>query len=86
MSLSSQQVRATVAVSDISRASEFYERTLGLTPLRGDEMADVRIYPCGSASLLQVYASEHAARRRRRSRAGAPTTSSRWSTSSARRA
>lgn len=60
MSLSSQQVRATVAVSDISRASEFYERTLGLTPLRGDEMADVRIYPCGSASLLQVYASEHA--------------------------
>ncbi len=60
MSLSNEQVRATVAVSDISNAVEFYERTLGLTPLGGDGMADVRIYRCGSGSLLQVYASEHA--------------------------
>ena len=60
MSLSDEQVRATVAVSDIGKAVEFYERTLGLTPLGGDGMADVRIYPCGSGSVLQVYASEHA--------------------------
>ena len=60
MSLSDEPVRATVAVSDIGRAVEFYEGTLGLTPRDGDGMADVRIYPCGSGSLLQVYASEHA--------------------------
>ena len=60
MSLSNAQVRATVAVSDISKAVEFYEGALGLTPLGGDGMADVRIYPCGSGSLLQVYASDHA--------------------------
>ena len=60
MSLSDAQVRATVAVSDIGSAAEFYERTLGLTPRGGDGMDGVRIYPCGSGSLLQVYASEHA--------------------------
>ena len=59
MSLSDEQVRATVAVSDIGRAAEFYERTLGLTPLSGG-MDGVRIYPCGKGSLLQVYACEHA--------------------------
>ncbi len=60
MSLSDEQVRATVAVSDMGRAAEFYEGTLGLTPLGGDGMDGVRMYPCGSGSLLQVYASEHA--------------------------
>jgi catechol 2,3-dioxygenase-like lactoylglutathione lyase family enzyme len=59
MSLSNAQVRATVAVSDMSRAKEFYEGTLGLVPL-GDGMDEVRIYPCGAGSLVQVYASEHA--------------------------
>ncbi|HEV2772445.1 MAG TPA: VOC family protein [Thermoleophilaceae bacterium] len=59
MSLSNEQVRATVAVSDMTRAVEFYERRLGLTPLGGDGMGDVRIYRCASGSLLQVYASEH---------------------------
>lgn len=60
MSLSSAQVRATIAVPDIDRAVEYYEGTLGLSPLGGADMGDVRIYPCGSGSLLQVYASEHA--------------------------
>ena len=60
MSLSDEQVRATVAVSEIGRAAEFYERTLGLAPLGGEGMGGVRIYRCGSGSLLQVYASEHA--------------------------
>jgi catechol 2,3-dioxygenase-like lactoylglutathione lyase family enzyme len=59
MSLSDSQVRATVAVSDIDRAADFYEGTLGLTPLEGG-MDPVRIYRCGAGSLLQVYASEHA--------------------------
>ncbi len=60
MSLSNAQVRATVAVADIDSAVEFYEGSLGLTPVGEDGMAEVRIYPCGSGSLLQVYASEHA--------------------------
>ena len=60
MSLSDEQVRATVAVSDIGRAEEFYETTLGLAPLDGERMGDVRIYPCGEGSLLQVYRSYHA--------------------------
>jgi len=60
MSLADAQVRATIAVSDMTTAAEFYEGTLGLSP-QGDEiMGHVRIYPCGGGSLLQVYASEHA--------------------------
>jgi catechol 2,3-dioxygenase-like lactoylglutathione lyase family enzyme len=60
MSLSDAQVRATIAVSDITRAAAFYERTLGLSPLGDDAMEHVRIYQCGAGSVLQVYASEHA--------------------------
>jgi catechol 2,3-dioxygenase-like lactoylglutathione lyase family enzyme len=60
MSLRDEQVRATVAVSDIARAAEFYEGTLGLEPLGDGAMGGVKIYPCGSGSLLQVYASDHA--------------------------
>ncbi len=60
MSLVNAQVRATVAVSDMSKAVEFYEGTLGLSPQDVDGMSEVRIYPCGEGSLLQVYASEHA--------------------------
>jgi len=72
MSLSNAQVRATVAVSDITKAAEFYEGTLGLSPMGDDGMSHVRIYPCGSGSFLQVYASEHA---------GTPTaTVASWST------
>jgi catechol 2,3-dioxygenase-like lactoylglutathione lyase family enzyme len=61
MSLSEAQVRATVAVSDMRVATEFYEAVLGLTPLDGNAgMESVRIYRCGEGSLLQVYASQHA--------------------------
>ena len=60
MSLASAQVRATIAVSDMTKAMEFYEGTLGLSS-QGDEVMDqVRTYPCGGGTLLQVYASEHA--------------------------
>ena len=62
MSLSDAVVRATVAVSDLSRAREFYEGKLGLAPLPGGPEF-VSIYPCGEGSLLQVYASpDHAGR------------------------
>ena len=60
MSLLNAQVRATVAVSDIAQAAEFYETTLGLSPHPTEGMDEVRIYPCAEGSLLQVYASEHA--------------------------
>ena len=60
MSLSNHQVRATIAVSDIDRAKEFYEGKLGLTAQEGGPDA-VRIYECGNGSQLQVYASpDHA--------------------------
>jgi catechol 2,3-dioxygenase-like lactoylglutathione lyase family enzyme len=59
MSLTNDQVRATVAVSDMGRAKEFYEGKLGLTPLEGGPDM-VSIYPCGGGSQLQVYVSEHA--------------------------
>lgn len=60
MSLSEAQVRATVAVSDLPRAVEFYEGKLGLSPFGDDAMGPVRIYRCGRGSLLQVYESEYA--------------------------
>jgi catechol 2,3-dioxygenase-like lactoylglutathione lyase family enzyme len=60
MSLSDGQVRATVAVSDISRAREFYEGTLGLVPEGGGD-DPVAIYACAGGTFLQVYESpEHA--------------------------
>ena len=60
MSLSDNHVRATIAVSDIERAKEFYEGRLGLTAPDGGPDA-VRIYECGNGSQLQVYESpEHA--------------------------
>ena len=72
MSLSGNQVRATVAVSDIDRAKAFYEGKLGLTAQEGPD--EIRIYECGNGSLLQVYASpEHAGK--------ATATSVSWSVS-----
>ena len=60
MSLSTSQVRATIAVSDIDRAKEFYEGRLGLTPQAGS-IDPILVYECGNGSLLQVYPSpEHA--------------------------
>lgn len=59
MGLSNANVRATVAVSDIDAATRFYEGKLGLTPVPGEPMGDVRIYACRAGSHLQVYASEH---------------------------
>ena len=58
--LSDSKVTATIAVSDLDRAREFYEGKLGLTATGGDEAARVVNYGCGEGSELLVYASEHA--------------------------
>jgi catechol 2,3-dioxygenase-like lactoylglutathione lyase family enzyme len=56
MSLSSDKVRTSIAVSDIALAAEFYEGKLGLAP--GPEQPDnSRIYACGGDTALHVYAS-----------------------------
>ena len=55
MALSDSQVIPTVAVSDIDRAREFYEGTLGLSG--GEEEADGGVrYPCGSTA-IHIYPS-----------------------------
>jgi catechol 2,3-dioxygenase-like lactoylglutathione lyase family enzyme len=56
MSLSSYEVRTSIAVSDLARATEFYEGRLGLSAA-GDQSDDSRIYPCGGGTSLHVYAS-----------------------------
>jgi catechol 2,3-dioxygenase-like lactoylglutathione lyase family enzyme len=70
MSLSTYIVRPSIAVSDISRAAQFYEEQLGLRA--GPEQADEsRIYECGDSTALHVYES--------RANAGkAPTTLATW--------
>jgi catechol 2,3-dioxygenase-like lactoylglutathione lyase family enzyme len=60
MSLSDSTVSATIAVSDLQRAKEFYEGKLGLSPSGGSEEAQVVTYGCGDGSELVVYVSEHA--------------------------
>ena len=56
MSLSSYEVRTSIAVSDMGRVREFYEGKLGLSA--GDDQSDEsRIYACGGGTSLHVYAS-----------------------------
>ena len=56
MSLSNYEVRTSIAVSDLVRATDFYEGKLGLSP--GEEQRDdSRIYSCGGGTSLHVYAS-----------------------------
>jgi hypothetical protein len=56
MSLTSYRVGAVVAVSDMSRASEFYERKLGLSA-SGDEPDGGRTYQCGEKTAIHVFPS-----------------------------
>jgi catechol 2,3-dioxygenase-like lactoylglutathione lyase family enzyme len=60
MGLSDNKVTATIAVSDLERAKQFYEGKLGLSASGGNEAAQVVTYGCGEGSELIVYASEHA--------------------------
>jgi catechol 2,3-dioxygenase-like lactoylglutathione lyase family enzyme len=60
MSLSESKVGATIAVSDMQQAREFYEGKLGLSPGPMNEDAGV-VYLCGGGTSLLVYHSpEHA--------------------------
>jgi catechol 2,3-dioxygenase-like lactoylglutathione lyase family enzyme len=56
MGLSAYKVRASIAVSDIARAGEFYEAKLGL-PTGQEQSDESRIYACGGETSLHVYES-----------------------------
>jgi catechol 2,3-dioxygenase-like lactoylglutathione lyase family enzyme len=55
--LGEKDAAATLAVSDLQRAREFYENTLGLTPVM--ESPGGVLYQSGSSTVL-VYPSEYA--------------------------
>lgn len=56
MGLSSYEVRASIAVSDIAQAADFYEGKLGLVP--GKQQTDEsRIYACGGGTSIHIYES-----------------------------
>jgi catechol-2,3-dioxygenase len=77
MGLSRYKVAATLAVSDMDRAREFYEGTLSLS-VGIDSDEDVQ-YRCAEGSVMHVYLSRRStpASLRRRWPAGASTTSRR---------
>jgi catechol 2,3-dioxygenase-like lactoylglutathione lyase family enzyme len=56
MSLSSYRLNASVAVSDMARAKEFYEGKLRLSAVR-DQADGSRIYASGGDASLHVYPS-----------------------------
>jgi catechol 2,3-dioxygenase-like lactoylglutathione lyase family enzyme len=58
--LSDSKVTATIAVSDLARARQFYEGKLGLSATNEEGEAQVVTYGCGNGSELFVYVSEHA--------------------------
>jgi catechol 2,3-dioxygenase-like lactoylglutathione lyase family enzyme len=55
--LGDKPAAATLPVSDIQRARDYYENTLGLTPVQ--EMGDAILYGAGNSVLL-VYQSQYA--------------------------
>ena len=56
MSLSTFRVGAAVAVSDVRRAKDFYEGTLGLEA-SGDDPDGGRTYECGGKTTLHIFPS-----------------------------
>lgn len=58
MSLKDSKVGTAVAVSDMSRARDFYEGKLRLEP--GEQNDVMATYECGGGTGLFVYVSEHA--------------------------
>jgi catechol 2,3-dioxygenase-like lactoylglutathione lyase family enzyme len=49
-------VRPSIAVSDMDKATEFYEGKLGLSAA-GDQSDQSRVYPCGGDTSLHLYES-----------------------------
>jgi catechol 2,3-dioxygenase-like lactoylglutathione lyase family enzyme len=60
MSLSDARVQTSIAVSDLTRAAEFYEGRLGLSVV--EETPESRVYACGGDTSLHVYVSPTQAR------------------------
>ena len=59
MGLGDSPVRPALAVTDMERATAFYEGVLGLTG--GEDRPDGgRSYPCGAGTSIHVYPSAHA--------------------------
>jgi catechol 2,3-dioxygenase-like lactoylglutathione lyase family enzyme len=56
MSLSSYELNVSIAVSDMARATEFYERKLGLSVAQAGADGS-RIYATGGGAALHVYPS-----------------------------
>lgn len=56
MSLSNYKLSASIAVSDMAQATEFYERKLGL-PVVEEQSDGSRIYTSGGGASLHVYPS-----------------------------
>ena len=61
MGLKDCKVGPAVAVSDIERAAEFYERVLGFEADPAQQIDEsMRVYPCGEGTGIFVYVSEFA--------------------------
>jgi catechol 2,3-dioxygenase-like lactoylglutathione lyase family enzyme len=60
MSLMTCRVNASIAVSDMERARQFYEEKLGLAKEAG-QADGARIYACGGGTSLHVYPSSTSA-------------------------
>jgi catechol 2,3-dioxygenase-like lactoylglutathione lyase family enzyme len=54
------RVGAAIAVSDMTRAREFYETALGLVPATDHEPENNVMYVCGAGTIVHVFATPHA--------------------------
>ncbi len=57
MSLNECRIAAVAAVADLDRAREFYEGSLGLSPVDSGASGDEVVYRCGEGTGLMVYCS-----------------------------
>jgi catechol 2,3-dioxygenase-like lactoylglutathione lyase family enzyme len=69
MSLRRYKVQTSIAVTDMTKAREFYEDKLGLAGVE-DPHDGSQIYACGGDTSIHVYASPHAGK--------APATLATW--------
>ncbi len=69
---------ATLGVTDLVAARQFYEKTLGLTPIR-EQGGELVIYRTGHTS-INVYHSQFAGTNRSTAVTGGSTTCREWST------
>ena len=60
MGLQDGKVGATIAVTDMDRAVEFYEGKLGLSPAGGNEPDGGRTYECAEGTSLHIFPSPYA--------------------------